>query len=712
MKNVKQIRESYDLITEKEEAESRKLSSLVRAGLYDAKKLPALKKALEKSSDKMTGQEKRMLLNLLDSLIDQVVGNDQVFRKVKQNVQHVNEAKEDYLTKFDPRAKPGYPSDRDIPTVLILKRKAIRVYPDNQKVALYYSQALDKYVTIPFSDIQVGLNEEKEEDKELNKRLRRSTSQYKAAGEMLKTGKIVGAKRTAGEKWKQASGGGVKAIHKDVKAALGGNKYSTPIALGATAGGTIHNLVKGGIKKSIQKARVAKKLQQRGPRPSQAKTEAPVPVAAPEPAKMPTENKPQASAPVPVLKTRKGKAARARAAQIEKKNPAAKQGYTAGAIKAMSLSEQYRFNLQQLREQKQLEEGKVSDFAYNDLDDFSATSLAKDFTPGLGTARAAERTKRAWKSGSYGSAALNALDTALSGVSDAALATGIGAPIAGAIKGVSTAAKGAVKGGSAALKAWKAKKAASATKKADDVADVSKARVAAAKADNVSKPSGPKKRGWGSAIARGTGKAALKTGRIATKVAAGAVGALGSGGSDNSHILSKSSKPELGKSSLFKSTSSFDDKQNQASSIEVQNKKIARQAMQVQTEENAESNFVLSRSSKPKFGLQVRSKSSREIGARAKSTQGVRDERQQRLSNLAMLQREDVISNLKSMVESNIPEQTLTINEQEININTTAAKKILHVYESVNSTNKKKMEKMLNESAESFNKVLTFAIRQ
>lgn len=161
MKNIKQIREEFDLITEKEENESKKLNALVRAGLYDAKKLPALKKALEKTPDKMTGQEKRMLVNLLDSLISQVTSDEQVYRKVKQNVQHMNEAKkDDTYSKFDSRVKQDFPTDKDIPTVLILKRKAIRVYPDNQKVALYYSQALDKYVTIPFSDIQTSLNEE------------------------------------------------------------------------------------------------------------------------------------------------------------------------------------------------------------------------------------------------------------------------------------------------------------------------------------------------------------------------------------------------------------------------------------------------------------------------------------------------------------------------------------------------------------------------
>lgn len=170
MNNIKQIREQFDLITEKEEKEDRKLSALVRAGLYDAKKLPALKRALEKSADKITSQEKRMLVNLLDSLISQVVSDDQVYRKVRQNVHNVNEAKMDTYSKFDPRYKAGWPTDKEMPSVLILKRKAIRVYPDNQKVALYYSQALDKYVTIPYNDIQMGLNEAKNDYKKKKKK--------------------------------------------------------------------------------------------------------------------------------------------------------------------------------------------------------------------------------------------------------------------------------------------------------------------------------------------------------------------------------------------------------------------------------------------------------------------------------------------------------------------------------------------------------------
>ena len=79
----------------------------------------------------------------------------------------------------------------------------------------------------------------------------------------------------------------------------------------------------------------------------------------------------------------------------------------------------------------------------------------------------------------------------------------------------------------------------------------------------------------------------------------------------------------------------------------------------------------------------------------------------------SMIQKEsNVLDTIKSIVENDISEQTIRFNKNEISINNTVAKKLLNVYESVNKTNKKKMEQMLNESATSFNKVLTFAVRQ
>lgn len=139
MKNIEQIREQVDLILEAEAAEERKLVSLIRAGLLDVKKLPALKRALSRDNKVMTPGEREALLKLLDSLMSEVLHNNQVYNKVKQNV-------------MKEELRPVTTRMSDMPSILVLKRKAIRVYPGGQNVGLYYSQQLDRYVAVPFGE--------------------------------------------------------------------------------------------------------------------------------------------------------------------------------------------------------------------------------------------------------------------------------------------------------------------------------------------------------------------------------------------------------------------------------------------------------------------------------------------------------------------------------------------------------------------------------
>ncbi len=549
MKNVKQIRESYDLITEKEEAEDRKLATLVRAGLYDAKKLPALKKALEKSADKMTGQEKRMLLNLLDSLINQVVGSDQVFRKVKQNVQHINEAKEDHLSKFDPRFKAGYPTDKDIPTVLILKRKAIRVYPDNQKVALYYSQALDKYVTIPFSDIQTGINEEKKDD---NKDKR--TPEEKERDELLK------GKRSTN--WKT-----IKSSYSSIRKSSG----SRAVAVGGALGSALYYAKK--RKQAMEKAAAEKAKETPKPepkaKPKAKETPKPEPKAKPK-----AKEKPKAETKA-TISVRSPEAAVANANRIKKKNKDVE--FMPKSIEHMSkaktkVEENFKARVQQLREERQ------------QVDEIAPLVGAAV----VGAARAAPYIAR----GVMSLARSRAGQAAISG------AASLGKKGLDKAKGL----------GRWAVNKWKNRK-----KRSDIDIDVNTSSDN--KENNAS--------------------------------------ASGSGSGGPNYVL-PTSKREYG----FKhGTSGESSWKNRADTGETQRK------------------------------------------------------RDQQLSR-KFQQNESVIPVLKNMLDNNITEQTLSINKQEININNTVAKKIMNVYESVNSTNKKKMEKMLNESAESFTKVLTFAIRQ
>lgn len=44
--------------------------------------------------------------------------------------------------------------EMDPPAVLIMKRKSIRQFSDGQRVALYYVDKLDKYVTVPYTAMQ------------------------------------------------------------------------------------------------------------------------------------------------------------------------------------------------------------------------------------------------------------------------------------------------------------------------------------------------------------------------------------------------------------------------------------------------------------------------------------------------------------------------------------------------------------------------------
>lgn len=137
MKKIKQIRENLQVLEEKEQSEDRKIATLVRAGLFDAKKLPMLKRALDKDNTKITPTERKVLLDLLDSLMSQVLQNKAVYQKIRQSLhnkeENIQEAKDNPV----------------IPNILILQRKSVRQFQDGL-VALYYAKKIDKYVSIPF----------------------------------------------------------------------------------------------------------------------------------------------------------------------------------------------------------------------------------------------------------------------------------------------------------------------------------------------------------------------------------------------------------------------------------------------------------------------------------------------------------------------------------------------------------------------------------
>ena len=147
MRTIRQIREDYN----QNRSASDKLEQLVMDGLLDEGKLTLVRRALRENHKTLTNAEKNALLETINVVLSDIDISE------FDDVELLDEAaKKDYLSKFDPRFKTRFPTDKEAPQIIILKRKAIRVFPDNAKVALYYAQGIDKYISIPFGEIGVG----------------------------------------------------------------------------------------------------------------------------------------------------------------------------------------------------------------------------------------------------------------------------------------------------------------------------------------------------------------------------------------------------------------------------------------------------------------------------------------------------------------------------------------------------------------------------
>ena len=108
----------------------------------------------------------------------------------------------------------------------------------------------------------------------------------------------------------------------------------------------------------------------------------------------------------------------------------------------------------------------------------------------------------------------------------------------------------------------------------------------------------------------------------------------------------------------------------------------------------------------------VKAKSSWE---RAKSTDATFQARQKAAlsKELSSSQKvkENKISDIQNMIDEGFDTMNLTINGRTVTLNNSMAKKIVRVYESVNSKNKKIVESMINEDMNSFKKLLNFSIK-
>jgi hypothetical protein len=188
-------------LVEEEKSDYSKFDVLVRAGLANKAQMQRIHRILDKMQDdrpNFNTADKQIIQNLFNKMVDLVSNNKQIFQQTRRAVREdldegivdtsdykVDAAGRKYKahrTKVgDTAPRVGDDPDaikeeaiqldesKEPPFVLVLKRKAIRVYPDGTKIALYYNDKLKRIFTVPYDtmdNISIQAQEEVEQVEE------------------------------------------------------------------------------------------------------------------------------------------------------------------------------------------------------------------------------------------------------------------------------------------------------------------------------------------------------------------------------------------------------------------------------------------------------------------------------------------------------------------------------------------------------------------
>ena len=139
------LTDKFKLIAEEEKSDYSKFDVLVRAGLANKAQMQRIHKILDKMHEErpqFNNADKMILQNLFNKMVDLISNNKAINLQARRAVREEIESEDLNEARMNMPMEP--------PVVLMLKRKAVRLYPDGQKVALYYNKQLDKYFSVPY----------------------------------------------------------------------------------------------------------------------------------------------------------------------------------------------------------------------------------------------------------------------------------------------------------------------------------------------------------------------------------------------------------------------------------------------------------------------------------------------------------------------------------------------------------------------------------
>jgi hypothetical protein len=175
---MKSLEDFRNILLEEEKSDYKQFDQLVRAGLANKAQIQKIHRVLDKmKEDKpvLTSVDRAIVQDLLNKMVDVVTNNKQIFQQTRRAVREGVVDTSDYkidksgrkykahrITVGNTPAADGsvelakeevvqLTEAQDPPFVLVLKRKAIRLYPDGTKIALYHSDKLDKDFAVPYA---------------------------------------------------------------------------------------------------------------------------------------------------------------------------------------------------------------------------------------------------------------------------------------------------------------------------------------------------------------------------------------------------------------------------------------------------------------------------------------------------------------------------------------------------------------------------------
>lgn len=136
--------QDFKTLLEEEKSDYSKFDVLVRAGLANKAQMQRIHKILDKMGEEkptFNNADRMIIQNLFNKMVDVITNNKQIYQKTRQAVREEIEITEEPVILQE---------DKDPPLVLVIKRKAIRMYPDGTRIALYFNERLNKYFSVPY----------------------------------------------------------------------------------------------------------------------------------------------------------------------------------------------------------------------------------------------------------------------------------------------------------------------------------------------------------------------------------------------------------------------------------------------------------------------------------------------------------------------------------------------------------------------------------